>query len=139
MCMGKEKLDKYYPSVTGVYNILLMKCDDENKHQLWYYDDIDHTIINVADQNQVLLEGSNLNFATYKNMLFNGQRFSYHANTKHLLNDISKRAMGVDTDTIEKGGNIASWVEEKDNAGLKWDVDYVGTSEPPKVKPAGNP
>jgi hypothetical protein len=80
----------------------------------------------VHDKEQVLLEGSNLNFATYKNMLFNGQRFKYNENNKHLTNDVSKRAMGVNESIIEKGGNIESWIEVKKNIGLQWDVDFTG-------------
>ena len=93
----------------------------------------------MADKSQVLLEGSNGNYVTYKNMLFNGQRFSYNPLNKHLINTFSRKAMGVSKDVINKGGNIESWVDVPKNIGLQWDLVYTGGSETPSIKPAANP
>jgi len=47
MAVGVGKKDKYYPAVTGVYNVMLETKDVNSKGQTWYYDDIDDTIHNV--------------------------------------------------------------------------------------------
>jgi hypothetical protein len=66
-----------------------------------------------------------MNFATYKNMLFNGQRFSYNPVNKHLTNTVTKRAMDITSDW-----NVVSNVEVTEGKAFnqKWDIEYLGTS-----------
>ena len=118
MVMTRSHVDKYAPRVTGVNNVFLeAKSDDKYEAQTWWYDDIDHTIHNVEVKNDVLLEGSNMNYATYKEIPFRGQRFNYNMLNKHLYNTFSRRAMGVNAAVIETGGNIEAWVDTPNNIG----------------------
>lgn len=60
--------DKYAPRKTGVYNIGLGEWKGKasnNKFQQWKYSEADSNIVSCAHPESVLLEGSNMNLATY--------------------------------------------------------------------------
>jgi len=42
--------------------------------------------------------------------------------------------MGVDLKIINNGGNIESWLDQKKNVGLAWDINYTGAEEPQRTQ-----
>jgi hypothetical protein len=117
--------DKYKPHKTGVFNVFLGDYKgklSDNKFQQWKFNWKDDTITSVAHPESGLLDGSNANLATYKNMGWKQQKFHYNLKTRELTAVHTGKLIGIENGKFFEGANIA---RVEPGVAHLWDIVYA--------------
>jgi hypothetical protein len=129
LCLEVEQQDAYYPTVTGLYNVIANACGKAKvaHAQEWSYNPVDLTIASVLHPGTVVLEGYNKNIVVYKNLLLDSQRFEYRHRDKHFCNKATAHCMDIQSnpDKLSDGVSVVTALEETDT-GFIWKIVYSG-------------
>lgn len=100
LAISVDEKDAYAPRTTGLYNVAIQNWEgtgSKDTKQMWWYDDIDHSLHSKAleHENGIMFEGYNKNLVVFKHLKRDNQKFGYNGVTKFWRNDFTKRAIAI--------------------------------------------
>jgi len=142
LALTAETDDKYKPRKTGLYDVIVDHWDgrdSENKMQMWFWDDKDHSLHNYGhhDTDAILFEGYNKNLVIYRNLGRDSQKFTYNPSTHFWRNDHTKRAMHAATFKAGTNALTEAIDDHETHEAIKWTLEYCSNA-PTNVNGGGS-